>query len=239
MGDHCRTFMRGVVMAYKEVFRVEILEVIGRWQMGESRRQIASGTGLSKDTVGKYISAAEGLGVFLDGPAPGEEQLSQLAAISRSGPRQPEAPTEDKLAPWADQIYQWLTGDRLQLTRVQELLSARGCAVSYASLQRFVQRRNWRRRNSATVRMEDSTPGEVVELDFGPPGPDPRSRYRPPPCRVGPDPGAGLFAALFRLAHFQPEAGGRDRRSGVGLVFLRRHPQVNGAGQFPGGTGRS
>ena len=167
MGDHYRTSMRGVVMAYKEVFRVEILEVIRRWQLGESRRQIASGTGLSKDTVGKYISAAEGLGVSLDGPAPGEEQLSQLAAISRSGPRQPEAPTEGKLAPWADQIYQWLTGDRLQMTRIQELLSARGCSVSYTSLQRFVQRRNWRRRNSATVRMEDSPPGEVVELDFG------------------------------------------------------------------------
>lgn len=154
-------------MAYKEVFRVEILEVIRRWQSGESRRQIASGTGLSKDTVGKYISAAEGLGVSPDGPVPGEEQLGQLAAISRSGPRQPEAPTEDRLAPWADQIYQWLTGERLQLTRIQELLTARDCPVSYASLQRFVQRRNWRRRNPSTVRMEDSTPGEVVELDFG------------------------------------------------------------------------
>ena len=154
-------------MAYKEVFRVEILEVIRHWQLGESRRQIASGTGLSKDTVGKYISAAEGLGVSLDGASPDEEQLSQLAAISRSGPRKPEAPTEDKLAPWADQIYQWLTEDRMQLTRIQELLSASGCSVSYASLQRFVHRRNWRRRNSATVRMEDTAPGEVVELDFG------------------------------------------------------------------------
>ena len=40
-------------MAYKEVFRVEISEVIRRWQAGESRRHIASGTGLSKDTVRK------------------------------------------------------------------------------------------------------------------------------------------------------------------------------------------
>ena len=106
-----------------------------------------------------------------DGPAPGEDQLSQLVAISRSGPRQPEAPTECKLAPWADQIYQWLTGNRLRLTRIQELLSARGCSVSYASLQRFVQRRNWRRRNCATVRIEDSPTGEAAELDLGRLGP--------------------------------------------------------------------
>ena len=154
-------------MAYKEVLRVEISEVIRCWQAGHSRRNVASGTGLSKDTVGKYISAAEVLGICRDGAPPGEEELSRLAVISRSGPRRPETPTEDLLAPWADRIYRWLTGDRLQVTRIQELLAARDCPVSYASLQRFIQRRNWRRRHPATVRMADTAPGEVVELDFG------------------------------------------------------------------------
>ena len=36
-------------MAYKEVLRVEISEVIRRWQAGNSQRRIASGTGLSRD----------------------------------------------------------------------------------------------------------------------------------------------------------------------------------------------
>ena len=154
-------------MAYQEVLRVDISEVIRRWQAGNSRRHIASGTGLSKDTVGKYISAAEALGIARDGSGPGEEQLSRLAAISRSGPRQAAVPTEEKLAPWADQIYQWLTSDRLQVTRIQELLAERDCRVSYTSLRRFLQRRQWRRRSARTVRMEQSVPGEVAELDFG------------------------------------------------------------------------
>ena len=34
-------------MGYKEVLRVDISEVIRRWQAGNSRRHIASGTGLS------------------------------------------------------------------------------------------------------------------------------------------------------------------------------------------------
>ena len=38
-------------MAYKEVLRVEIQEVIRRWQAGGSQRQIAEGTGLSRATV--------------------------------------------------------------------------------------------------------------------------------------------------------------------------------------------
>ena len=94
-------------MAYKEVQRVDISEVVRRWHAGGSRRRIASGTGLSRETVGKYIALAEGMGVSREGPGP----------------------TEDRLAPWADQIYQWLTGGRLQLTRVQELLAQRGCPV--------------------------------------------------------------------------------------------------------------
>ena len=38
-------------MVYKEVHRVEISEVIRRWRAGHSQRHIASGTGLSRDTV--------------------------------------------------------------------------------------------------------------------------------------------------------------------------------------------
>ena len=73
-------------MAYKEVQRVDISEVIRRWQAGGSRRRIASGTGLSRETVGKYIALAEGMGVSREGPTPTEEQLGRLAAISRPGP---------------------------------------------------------------------------------------------------------------------------------------------------------
>ena len=68
-----------------------------------------------------------------EGPAPTEDQLSRLAGISRSGPRQSEAPSEELLGPWADQVYRWLNVERLQLTRIQELLAARGCQVAYSS----------------------------------------------------------------------------------------------------------
>ena len=154
-------------MAYKEVLRVEVQEVVRRWQAGSSQRQIAEGTGLSRATVRKYVSAATVVGVLRDGPAPDEEQLSRLAGISRAGPRQVETPVEDSLEPWADQIYQWLTGNRLRVTRIQELLEARGCTVSYTSLRRFIRKRNWGRRSVRTVRMADTEAGEVAEADFG------------------------------------------------------------------------
>ena len=60
-------------MGYKEVSRVDISEVIRRWQKGISQRHIASGTGLSRDTVSKYVAAAKRVGVDQRGPAPTEE----------------------------------------------------------------------------------------------------------------------------------------------------------------------
>ena len=154
-------------MAYREVHCVEIREVIRRWQAGLSQRRIAGGTGLSRVTVRRYIKAAEEAGLRPGGPEPGEEQLARLATLSRTGPRQAEAPSEQLLAPWAERIEGWLTAERLQVTRVQELLAERGCEVSYSSLRRFIQRRGWRRRQQPTVRMEDGPPGEVAEMDFG------------------------------------------------------------------------
>ena len=46
-------------MAYREVTRVEIQEIIRRWQAGEGYRRIASGTGLSRNTVRKYLTAVK------------------------------------------------------------------------------------------------------------------------------------------------------------------------------------
>ena len=73
-------------MAYREVSRVEIAEVVRRWQSGMSQWQIATGTGLSRAIVSRYIDAAVEAGLARDGPAPSEEQLTRLAGLSLAGP---------------------------------------------------------------------------------------------------------------------------------------------------------
>ena len=218
---------------------MEIQEIIRRWQAGHSQRQIAAGTGLSRDTVRKYLSAVQGEGIARDGPAPDEIQLSRLAVITRSGPRQSEAPGQDLLEPWGDQIYWWLTVERLQMTRIRELLAPWGCPVSYPSLRRFILKRNWRKPITVTVRMGESVPGEVAELDFGRLGfiQDRETGRR---CAVW----ALLVVLAYSRAHLpvarlRPEAGGGDRWPGGGLVFLRRHSQIPGHRQLPRRSGGS
>ena len=57
-------------MEYREVLRLEIAEVVRRWQAENSQRNIASGTSLSRDTVRKYLAAAKEAGVDQEDPAP-------------------------------------------------------------------------------------------------------------------------------------------------------------------------
>ena len=121
---------------------MEIKEIIRRWQAKEGPGQIAFGTGLSPNTVRKYLAAAQAEGIAQAGPAPSEDQPSRLGTISLSGPRRAATPRQDQLEPWADQIYQWITKDRLRMTRIHELLAMRGCRVPYPSLRRFIGHRS-------------------------------------------------------------------------------------------------
>ena len=72
-------------MAYKEVSRVDIVEVIRRWQRGNSQRHIASGTGLSRETVRKYVDAALEAGVCLSGPADQRQLVLPVATTIVAG----------------------------------------------------------------------------------------------------------------------------------------------------------
>ena len=69
-------------MAYREVSRVEIAEVVRCWQSGIGRWRISTGTGLSRATVRKYIEAVV------------ESEQDRLVGLSLAGPRKVEIPTE-------------------------------------------------------------------------------------------------------------------------------------------------
>jgi transposase len=110
---------------------------------------------------------AERHGLTRAGPPPTEDQTLSLVQTNIAGRHPATIPTESILGQWADQIYKWLKDDKLRLTRIQELLLQHNCEVTYTSLRRFLARRGWEKNSRATVRMADTAPGEVAEMDFG------------------------------------------------------------------------
>ena len=68
-------------MGYRELHRMEIEEVIRRWQAGQSQRAIARATGVARETVKKYLAAATSLGLSTTGPPPAESMLIELRRL--------------------------------------------------------------------------------------------------------------------------------------------------------------
>jgi transposase len=152
---------------YREVGLMQVVEILRRWQAGQSVRAIAQATGLARNTVGKYLTEAKRLGLGAQGPAPTNEQLLALSRLGQTAPPARAAPQAAHLEPYREQIARWLKADELQLTRIAELLGQRGVSVAYTTLRRFVRTHGLTAAPRDTVRMADTAPGEVAQFDFG------------------------------------------------------------------------
>jgi len=149
---------------------MQVVEVLRRWQGGESARAVARGTGLARDTVRKYLREARQLGLRPHGPPATDEQVLRLARLGQTAPPDRAAPRVQALAAHRQQIVRWLADD-VQFTRIAELLAQHGVVVSYTTLRRFVRQAGLRNGQRDTVRMADSPPGAVAQFDFGRLGP--------------------------------------------------------------------
>ncbi|MGH2604093.1 MAG: IS21 family transposase, partial [Dehalococcoidia bacterium] len=151
---------------YREVGLMQVVEILRRWQAGESARAIAQATGLARNTVRKYVKEAQWLGLSPQGPLPTNGQLLALARLGQTAPPARAAPRAWQLESHQEQIARWLQ-EQLQLTRIAELLDRQGVPVKYTTLRRFVRSHGLKAAPRDTVRMADTAPGEVAEFDFG------------------------------------------------------------------------
>lgn len=156
---------------YREVGLMQVVEILRRWQAGESARAIAKATGIARNTVGKYLDEAECLGIARQGAPPSNDQILALIRLGQTAPEKRASPQANLLDPHHEQIAQWVQGEKLQLTRIVELLQGRQVPVKYATLRRYVQTSGLASGRRDTVRMADTAPGEVAEFDFGRLGP--------------------------------------------------------------------
>lgn len=72
-------------MAFREVRVFEIREVLRLWLRGEGVRATERLVGVDRKTVGRYLAAAQELGLVCDG---GEQQLTDVfmgSVVERSG----------------------------------------------------------------------------------------------------------------------------------------------------------
>jgi transposase len=160
-------------MAYREIGMWEILEVLRRVGRGERQRAIQRVTGHSRSSIRRWVRAARRLGWEPSRTEPDEALARAVAQRLRPVREAPElGESEARLGPHRDRIEAWLRADDggrgLRLTKVHALLAREGVGVPYSSLHRFACKHcGFQDRRRLTVRVAETAPGELAEVDFG------------------------------------------------------------------------
>jgi hypothetical protein len=154
-------------MSKKEYTVIEILDVLRRYKAGDGFRALAKAAALARNTVRKYIRIAEEKGLRDAGEAELEDIAYAVFRVVHGNDNADDTNSRDSvLLLHKESIIDWLNRETLTVTKVHIKLLRLGIKISYSSLYRFVQEHTGFSAQG-TVRMADTEPGEVAEVDFG------------------------------------------------------------------------
>jgi transposase len=159
-------------MARRTFDVIDICEIFVHWHAGRSKNEVAGSLGLSRNTVRKYVAAAEAAGI-----RPGGPPVSQQEWADRAREWFPElADTRLRQVTWPaigehrDYIVAQLGAGVTVATIHQRLRDERGLAVSVASLRRYVAANlpeEGRRSQVRVLRLDPAEPGQEAQIDYG------------------------------------------------------------------------
>jgi transposase len=159
-------------MARRTFDVIDICEIFVHWHAGRSKNEVAGSLGLSRNTVRKYVAAAEAAGMSPGGPAVSQEQWAELARewfpeLADTRLRQVTWPA---IGEHRDYIVAQLEARVTVATIHQRLADERGLAVSVASLRRYVAANlpeEVRRAQVRVLSLHPAEPGEQAQIDYG------------------------------------------------------------------------
>lgn len=156
-------------MAHKEYGVTDILDLLRRAKAKDSQRRIARATGMDRKTVRNYLGLAAEHG--FDETTP-DDQLPELAAallrhVHTGQNKSPDPGACAPLLPHRELLCGWLETDGLTLTKAHIKLGRMGVDVTYSTLYRFSRETLGFGGQKVTVRMAETAPGEVAQVDFG------------------------------------------------------------------------
>ena len=159
-------------MARRTFDVIDICEIFVHWHAGRSKNELAASLGLSRNTVRKYVAAAETAGMVPGGPPVSGERWAELARewfpeLADTRLRQVTWPA---IEAHRDYIVAQLKAGVTMATIHQRLSDERGLAASVASLRRYVAANlpeEARRAQVRVLRLDPPEPGQEAQVDYG------------------------------------------------------------------------
>jgi transposase len=159
-------------MARRTFDVIDICEIFTHWHAGRSKKEVAASLGLSRNTVRKYVAAAEAAGMAPGGPAVSQDRWAELARewfpeLADTRLRQVTWPA---IEVHRDYIVEQLAAGVTVATIHQRLRDEQGLAASVASLRRYVAAylpEEARRSKVTVLRLAPAEPGAEGQVDYG------------------------------------------------------------------------
>jgi len=159
-------------MARRTFDVIDICEIFTHWHAGRSKNEIATSLGLSRNTVRKYLAAAEAAGMVPGRPPVSQERWGELVRewfpeLADTRLRQVTWPA---IAAHRDYIVAQLAAGVTVTTVHQRLRDEHGLAVSIASFRRYVAANlpeEARRSQVRVLRLVPAEPGQEAQIDYG------------------------------------------------------------------------
>ena len=154
-------------MAYRELFVIEVKEVLRLWARGRGYRTVARMTSVDRKTVRRYVDAATVLGLTRDEDSRplDDELLGEVVAAVRPGAPAAPGGMRQHCRKHHELIEGWVK-EGCKGPKIRKLLGRHtGVVVPLRTLQRFVEQEVGPLRGD-TVPVADPAPGQELQVDF-------------------------------------------------------------------------
>jgi transposase len=155
-------------MAYRELFVVEVKEILRLWARGHGFRHVARATSLDRKTVRRYVTVARALGLDRNREdlALDDFFVGEVVASLLPGAKSAPGSMRNHCRAHAAAIAGWVKAGARGPKIVRLLTRETGVIVPLRTMQRFISVELGTPSRGRTVWVADGKAGEVLEIDF-------------------------------------------------------------------------
>ncbi|MFA6278466.1 MAG: IS21 family transposase [Pedobacter sp.] len=151
----------------RKIAVIEIAEILYRWNLGMSKRQISYSLGASRNTVKSIIKSAEDLGLVRGEAANVKiDDVARNITMLRRDNQGNLKVVQTKLEKWHEQLKIWRSQPNMTVTQMKRLLAEQGEIVSDTGLRRYIKKFFPEIDKTVTIHLETS-PAKQAQVDYG------------------------------------------------------------------------